>query len=398
MSKQNYNYNYNYTLTLSLAKAKPADLTAYHEDINEAIKFFNQGTSAKKLTLDNITKFKITLTLGSDIQLLERNVMRYIRRFTIYLVNNSMASFVYNKGLFRLMSFQEVVKSSLHEPSFIGKASSFSNYSSEELLTLDFKTMDLHVPYSVFPMPVYSIIARYAKGIGDYEATELAEHIFEKLNTPYSAPSDTIISFYHIMLKTISIYSSLPSSTSDYACRLEDAILHYHNKNNRGKNHFYSCKKTIGAKLLEPDQFLNDILKDISKDPVIFKKLNQLAELCDSPLNFFSCPVSFNKFKGCIVGVHDQLPYMITAISNNSNLSYTDKNNNQVIANSATLKNWHDFFVDNQAEYFLTPFYFCENNVLKGKLNHIPTNVAELDDYLDSILKLFEERKNLILK
>ncbi len=95
----------NYSITIGLAKAVPSiNFATYTNDIEKAITYFNTANPERSLKLIETDTLSFQVILSSKKPITSGH-LRFLRRFSIYLLQNSkLSKFAYNGGLFKILS------------------------------------------------------------------------------------------------------------------------------------------------------------------------------------------------------------------------------------------------------------------------------------------------------
>ena len=165
-----------------------------------------------------------------------------------------------------------------------------------------------------------------------------------------------------------------------------------------GKSYF--TKKWFSRKYLVKKEgtHLKMIVRKLQLE---FPKINELARLCHSIINFTPCPDSlFNSAKGMCSEVKDFLPLMIDkiewCIEKNLDLEYGNQNSICI----EKLKEYKDWLIRNKETLFLEEFFSINDGKLVGIAlfegqtleKPLPTNTAELTACLDNIIYILDKR------
>ena len=146
---------------------------------------------------------------------------------------------------------------------------------------------------------------------------------------------------------------------------------------------------------------------EIKNSEVIFKKLEEVAELSDSLSNYMPhTGYPFNQAKGCLLDVADYLNLMVDkiqeCIDKNIDLKYGDRSYETVELKA--LKSWQHWFIENQSSYCLNDLYSVKNDKIFGKKlfetqslqKPLPETEEEILDYLDNIITLLSNRGKMM--
>lgn len=277
------------------------------------------------------------------------------------------------------------------------------------LFITDFKSLDIP-DIAVCNNSIERMLKRYSLGIGDYENNKLTEALFFRMGWS-NRFKDTLFSFRNILYSSIEYFSN-PQNDITFRITLDDgAEVRFYNKNIlkytiNGKYNEKYCysKKTLWEKYQSETCSFHKAMSNISND--IVDSLKIMAELSDSIANFMPHPgFPFNQAKGRLEDVADSLNLMVDKIQDcidkKEDLKY-DSSYKPV--KLERLKEWKNWFIDNQKIYCLEDFYYVEEGKIIGKklfegqgLYHpYPTNTKELKDCLsEMICRLYKRAKDM---
>lgn len=245
---------------------------------------------------------------------------------------------------------------------------------------------------------IHRLLERYKNKVGDYEKNELSQAIFIRLGWDYSY-TDTIFNFYFIYLLALDIISKQDDCDCEYICdfKIEEGKLYYRKKTNSKDNkkcNYYCKKETIVEKSLNEKMFLFCLRNELKKDSKLFRKLERLAHLNDSFVNFMPHPgYPYNQEKGTS-NILDSLNLMIDKIQ----IQSTNLEDDKIKKMNEDWKNW---FIKHREDYCLEGFYSINEGGIQGTNfltngNPIPTNRDDLIEYISTLISKLEERADLI--
>lgn len=243
---------------------------------------------------------------------------------------------------------------------------------------------------------IHRLLERYKNKVGDYEKNELSQAIFIRLGWDYRY-TDTIFNFYFIYLLALDIISKQDDCDCEYICdfKIEKGKLYYRKKtNSKYESCFYCKKEKIAKKSLDEKMFLFCLRNELKKDSELFSKLERLAHLNDSFVNFMPHPgYPYNQEKGTS-NILDSLNLMIDKIQEQS----TNLEDDKIKKMNEDWKNW---FIKHREDYCLEGFYSINEGGIQGTKfltngNDIPTNRDDLIEYISTLISKLEERADLI--
>lgn len=276
--------------------------------------------------------------------------------------------------------------------------------------TEDIKKYDGMNEYS----PIPRIMKRYELVKGDYEYSEYAAKLFEKLNWE-SSTKDIITPFWRIFTAALVYYSS-KLELYEGKWRTDNVRPTYIFNNNTicyrtefnkrdGTKGLPLSKKKIGTKYFEESTVHFEYVNAVALE---FSELSLLAELTDSMANFAPCPDSpYNSLKGLLPNVCDFMNLMIDKIQScidNKVIMDVHFSNIKIHADIYQIRAWHDWFIDNRERYLFQDYFDIEGERLVGRelfygqslLKPLPMSYTEIQECIKNMLKIIRNRGQLM--
>lgn len=279
-----------------------------------------------------------------------------------------------------------------------------------------FRDMKINDGLQMYFDPIARMMKRYELKKGSYEYSPWVQTFFDELQW-CSNTKDIITPFWRIFASAL-VFCSKQHEISRGEWKTDNVrptyiwddknCLRYRTEYNKRDNNIGLpiSKKKIGSKYHERN---TNHYEFIRKSVLLFKGLEELAEITDSMANFAPCPeIPFNKLKGILPDVCDFLNLMIDKIQLcvdlNTGIEYVDYKGNVYIANAIQVKEWHKWFIDNRENYFMNEYYYIDENNLIGRpmfvtqslCNPLPHTEEEIQECIDSVIRIIKNRGSLM--